>query len=89
MIATLNAARVLDTADRLLVPYLEGERTPNLPEATGALHGLTTAPLWERVGTRRCEASSTPQVRARFAEARERHLDRLSTGPGGIVGLGG
>ncbi|MQY26794.1 xylulokinase [Nocardia aurantia] len=24
-----------------LVPYLEGERTPNLPDATGALHGLT------------------------------------------------
>jgi len=61
---TLNAARVLDAAGRLLgvdhdrlgelalsapagadglvlVPYLEGERTPNLPEATGALHGLT------------------------------------------------
>lgn len=26
-----------------LVPYLEGERTPNLPTATGALHGLTLA----------------------------------------------
>lgn len=25
----------------VLVPYLEGERTPNLPLATGALHGLT------------------------------------------------
>jgi len=25
----------------VLVPYLEGERTPNLPEATGSLHGLT------------------------------------------------
>jgi xylulokinase len=24
-----------------LVPYLEGERTPNLPNATGAVHGLT------------------------------------------------
>lgn len=24
-----------------LVPYLEGERTPNLPDATGALHGMT------------------------------------------------
>jgi xylulokinase len=24
----------------VLVPYLEGERTPNLPHATGALHGL-------------------------------------------------
>jgi xylulokinase len=25
----------------VLVPYLEGERTPNRPRATGALHGLT------------------------------------------------
>jgi xylulokinase len=24
----------------VLVPYLEGERTPNLPDATGSLHGL-------------------------------------------------
>ena len=64
LIATLNAARVLDAAAALLgvdhatlsglalsappgadglvlVPYLEGERTPNLPRATGAVHGLT------------------------------------------------
>jgi xylulokinase len=64
LVATLNAARVLDAAaDRLgvdhgrlselalsapsgagglvLVPYLEGERTPNLPLATGSVHGLT------------------------------------------------
>lgn len=26
-----------------MVPYLQGERTPNLPDATGALHGLTLA----------------------------------------------
>ncbi|WP_101789950.1 xylulokinase [Nonomuraea indica] len=26
-----------------LVPYLEGERTPNLPAATGSVHGLTLA----------------------------------------------
>jgi xylulokinase len=25
----------------VLVPYLEGERTPNLPNACGALHGMT------------------------------------------------
>ncbi|MFC4907704.1 xylulokinase [Actinomadura gamaensis] len=65
---TLNAARVLDAAARLLgvgpdelsalamraepgagglvhVPYLEGERTPNLPGATGSLHGMTLASL--------------------------------------------
>jgi xylulokinase len=63
LVATLNAARVLDgvarmlgvTMDRLselalsaepgagglvVVPYLEGERTPNRPDATGAIHGL-------------------------------------------------
>jgi xylulokinase len=63
-VCTLNAARVLDAAARLLgvdhgalsdlalsapagadglvvVPYLEGERTPDLPLATGAVHGLT------------------------------------------------
>jgi xylulokinase len=63
LIATLNAARVLDAAARMLgvdhaelsrlalsapagagglvlVPYLEGERTPNRPHATGSLHGL-------------------------------------------------
>ncbi len=66
LVATLNAARVLDAvavmlgvdhaelsrlamsapagADGLvLVPYLEGERTPDRPEATGAVHGLRLA----------------------------------------------
>jgi len=27
------------------VPYLEGERTPNLPNATGSLHGMTLASM--------------------------------------------
>jgi xylulokinase len=63
LVATLNAARVLDAiatmlrvdheelsrlalsappgADGLvIVPYLEGERTPDRPDATGAVHGL-------------------------------------------------
>jgi xylulokinase len=66
LIATLNAARVLDAVASLLrvdhdelsrlalsappgadglvlVPYLEGERTPNKPDSTGALHGLRLA----------------------------------------------
>jgi xylulokinase len=66
LVATLNAAQVLDATARLLgvdlaelsrlalsapagagglvlVPYLEGERTPDRPQATGALHGLTQA----------------------------------------------
>ncbi len=29
----------------VLVPYLEGERTPNLPDATGSLYGLTLASM--------------------------------------------
>ena len=66
LVCTLNAARVLDAAARVLgvdhaglaklaldapagagglvlVPYLEGERTPNKPDSTGALHGVTLA----------------------------------------------
>jgi xylulokinase len=66
LIATLNAARVLDAAARLLgvdhgelgrlaleapagsdglvlVPYFEGERTPNLPNAKATLSGMTLA----------------------------------------------
>lgn len=64
LVATLNAARVLDAACRMLgvdhdelsrlalsapagagglvlVPYLEGERTPVKPDSTAAIHGLT------------------------------------------------
>ncbi len=75
LVATLNAARVLDASAGLLgvdhatlsdlalsapsgagglvlVPYLEGERTPNLPRATGSVHGLTlrtsTPAYWAR-----------------------------------------
>ncbi len=66
LVATLNAARVLDSIAQLLgvdhaelgrlaleaqpgadgavlQPYFEGERTPNLPDATATLFGLTLA----------------------------------------------
>ncbi|WP_308796958.1 xylulokinase [Agromyces silvae] len=66
LIATMNAARVLDAIAELLgidhdelgrlaleaepgagglvlVPYFEGERTPNLPDATASLTGMTLA----------------------------------------------
>ena len=66
LVATLNAARVLDAVARVLgvdhaelsrlaldaepgaggltlVPYFEGERTPNLPDATASLTGMTLA----------------------------------------------
>jgi xylulokinase len=40
----------------VLVPYLEGERTPNLPNATGALHGI------------RLETASRPYMARAFVE---------------------
>lgn len=66
LVATLNAAKVLDTVAALLgvdhaelsrlaltapsgadglalVPYFDGERTPNLPDATASLIGMTHA----------------------------------------------
>ncbi len=66
LVATLNAARVLDVTAALLgvshsefsdlalqapsgadglalLPYFEGERTPNLPDATASLSGMTLA----------------------------------------------
>ena len=66
LVATLNAARVVDATARVLgldfesfaesalsanegsdglvlVPYFEGERTPNLPQANASLHGMTLA----------------------------------------------
>ncbi|GAA3076138.1 xylulokinase [Streptosporangium carneum] len=104
LVCTLNAARVLDAAARLLgvdpegldrlaleapagagglvcVPYLEGERTPNLPDATGSLHGLT-------LGT------STPAHLARAAvEGMLCHLadafDALGLDPARVLLVGG
>ncbi|CAN5417210.1 xylulokinase [soil metagenome] len=66
LVATLNAARILDSIGRVLgvdhatlgelalaashgsdglvlQPYFEGERTPNLPDATATLFGMTLA----------------------------------------------
>jgi xylulokinase len=66
LVATLNAARILDSTAKLLAvdfdelgrlaltaepgsnglvlqPYFEGERTPNLPDATATLFGMTLA----------------------------------------------
>jgi xylulokinase len=40
----------------VLVPYLEGERTPNLPDATGALHGI------------RLETATRPHLARAFVE---------------------
>lgn len=35
------ALSVPEAGGLVLIPYLEGERTPNLPDATGSLHGMT------------------------------------------------
>ena len=93
---TLNAARVLDAAARILgcsheqlsqlalqapagadglvlVPYLEGERTPNKPFSTGAVHGLTLT-------------TSTPAHVARSAV--EGMLCALAAGLDSMVALG-
>ncbi len=56
-----------------LVPYLEGERTPNRPDATGALHGL-------RLGT------ATPAYLARAAV--EGMLCALADGLDAVVAQG-
>ncbi|GAB1689909.1 xylulokinase [Krasilnikovia sp. M28-CT-15] len=96
LVATLNAARVLDAAAKLLgvdheqlsrlalsapagagglvlVPYLEGERTPDRPHATGAVHGLTLR-------------TSTPAHLARAAV--EGLLCALAEGLDALVGQG-
>jgi xylulokinase len=36
----LQAQAPLDADGAILLPYLDGERTPSLPEASGSLHGL-------------------------------------------------
>ena len=96
LVCTLNAARVLDAAARMLgvdhagldalalqappgadglvlVPYLEGERTPNRPHATGAVHGLRLA-------------NSTPAHLARAAV--EGMLCALADGLDAVLGQG-
>mgnify|MGYP003118265319 FL=1 len=96
LVATLNAARVLDAVARLLGvdhdglatlalaaqpgshglvlhPYFEGERTPNLPDATATLCGLTLA-------------STTRENLARAAI--EGMLCGLADGLDAITGLG-
>jgi len=96
LVATLNAARVLDavagllgvTHDELgelaltaepgarglvLQPYFEGERTPNLPDATATLFGLTLA------GTTRPNLARA---------AIEGMLSALADGLGAVTALG-
>jgi xylulokinase len=48
-LAELALGAVTDPGAALLVPYFDGERTPNLPDATGTLHGLTNATSREQL----------------------------------------
>lgn len=42
---TLASSGPLDAGGLILLPYLDGERTPDLPDAHGSLHGLTRATM--------------------------------------------
>lgn len=44
-LAALALAAEPGAGGLVLLPYLDGERTPNLPDATGSLHGLTRTNL--------------------------------------------
>jgi xylulokinase len=48
-IAELAMGAIADPGSALLVPYFDGERTPNLPDATGTFHGLTTSTTREQI----------------------------------------
>lgn len=73
--ATLDelALSVPDSGGLVLLPYLDGERTPNLPGATGSLHGIT-------------RANSTPAHYARAAV--EGMLCGLGAGLEALLGAG-
>jgi xylulokinase len=48
-LASLALAGVADPGSVVLVPYFDGERTPNLPDATGTFSGLTNATTREQL----------------------------------------
>lgn len=68
-----------------LLPYLDGERTPSRPRATGVLHGLTTD-----AGTRENLARSAVEaVLASLADAVDHLRDRCGVRPRRILLIGG
>ena len=75
-----------------LVPYFEGERSPNLPDAAGALHGVTTRNLLPAnvaraavEGLLASMAYCVDKISAQGVEVRTHHPDRrgsaLGSGP--------
>ena len=107
LVATVNAARVLDVTARMLgtdasglselalaaapgaggltlLPYLDGERTPNRPSANGVLRGLTTSnAMPENLARAAVEA-----VLCSLADAID-HLRACGITPGRVVLIGG
>ncbi|MGL4173499.1 MAG: xylulokinase [Actinomycetota bacterium] len=107
LVCTLNAARVLDFASRLLsvnhdglaelalaapagaggvslLPYLDGERTPNRPKATGTLHGVTSGTTREDIARAAVEG-----VLCSLADAVDRLQQTTGTQAKRIVLTGG
>ena len=48
-LAEMALRAVDDPGEALLVPYFDGERTPNLPDATGTFHGLANTTTREQL----------------------------------------
>ncbi|WP_300608686.1 xylulokinase [Trebonia sp.] len=107
LVATVNAARVLDVTARMLgttaaglsdlalaaapgaggltlLPYLDGERTPNRPTANGVLRGLTTANATQENLAR----AAVEAVLCSLADAIDR-LEACGITPGRVVLIGG
>jgi xylulokinase len=107
LVATVNAARVLDVIARLLgvdasglsslalaaepgaggltlLPYLDGERTPNRPSANGVLRGLTSA----NVTPSNLARAAVEAVLCSLADAID-HLRACGITPGRVVLIGG
>jgi xylulokinase len=107
LVATVNAARVLDVTARMLgtdasglaelalaaapgaggltlLPYLDGERTPNRPSANGVLRGLTTA----NATPENLARAAVEAVLCSLADAID-HLRACGITPGRVVLIGG
>lgn len=73
-------ALAADMSDVVLVPYLDGERTPNRPTATGTLSGIRTSTTREQIARAAFEGVACGLLDA---------LDALGTEPERIFLIGG
>ncbi len=67
-----------------LLPYLDGERTPNRPDATGTLHGLTTA-----TGPEHLARAAVEGLLCSLADAVDRLVEVTGTPVARVVLVGG